>query len=148
MRAQNRCRFGTLMLAIGFSVTACGGHAVRHAPEARMDQNAERYRYDYDDGVCSYRYEYDFKTRHDRLDEGGDCRNVPIERYQPQAAIVPAYPPSGAAPPLASSGAGAPQPMPTIQVGRPDVPTIAVPSTGGAPAAPPAITVAPVSPPP
>jgi hypothetical protein len=144
MREQLRKRRGRLILALGLCLAACGGRDVRHAPEAHMDQNAERYRYDYDDGVCSYRYEYDFKTRHDRLEEGGDCRNVPIERYQPQAAIVPAYPPSGAAPPLASLGAGAPpQPAPTVDIGRP----IAAPSPAAVPNAPSGITVAPLSPP-
>ncbi len=111
----------------------------RHAPDAHMDQNADRYTYEYDDGVCWYHYEYDFKASKDHLDEKGDCRNVPIERYRPQTAIVPAYPPPGAAPPVAAPGAVAPtviapQAAPSVTVGRPASP----------PPAPAGISVAPV----
>lgn len=71
----------------------------RHSPDAHMDQNADRYRYTYDDGVCSYEYTYDFKELTDHLDEHGDCRGVPIQRYRPQTAMAPAYPPPASAPP-------------------------------------------------
>ena len=108
---------------------------VRHSPDAHMDQNADRYRYDYDDGVCSYRYEYDFKTLKDHLDQKGDCRNVPIERYRPQSAIAPAYPPPGSAPPMAAP-ATAPQAAPSVIVGPPAAET--------APRARAGISVAPV----
>ena len=114
---------------------------VRHSPDAHMDQNADRYRYDYDDGVCSYRYEYDFKTLKDHLEQKGDCRNVPIERYRPQAAIAPAYPPPGSAPPvmaptMTAPTAVAPQAAPSVTVGPP------APAT--APRAPAGISVTPV----
>ena len=112
---------------------------VRHSPDAHMDQNANRYTYDYDDGVCSYRYEYDFKTLKDKLDQKGDCRDVPIQRYRPQAAIAPAYPPPAAAPPVSAPGQAAPaviapQAAPSVTVGPPTT----------APRAPAGITVAPV----
>jgi hypothetical protein len=95
-------------LVIGLSVASCAA-ADRHSPDAHMDQNADRYRYTYDDGVCHYEYQYDFKELTDHLDQHGDCRDVPIQRYRPQAAIAPAYPPPAAAPPV-----GAPTPPGTV----------------------------------
>lgn len=128
-----------LSLVVGLGCAARADD-VRHAPDAHMDQNADRYRYDYDDGVCSYHYEYDFKTLKDKLDEKGDCRNVPIQRYRPQAAIAPAYPPPAAAPPVAVPGATAPVPIapqaaPSVTVGSPTPPP---------PSAPAGISVTPV----
>jgi hypothetical protein len=114
----------------------------RHSPDAHMDQNADRYRYDYDDGICSYRYEYDFKTLKDHLEQKGDCRNVPIERYRPQAAIAPAYPPPGSAPPLmtvpttAGPTAAPSQAAPSVTVGPP--------APAAEPRAPAGISVTPV----
>jgi hypothetical protein len=125
----------------GFAGTARADD-VRHSPDAHMDQNEDRYRYDYDDGVCNYRYEYDFKTLKDHLEQKGDCRNVPIERYRPQAAIAPAYPPPGSAPPMmtvpstAVPRAAAPQAAPSVTVGAP------APATE--PRAPAGIAVSPV----
>ncbi len=115
-----------LSLVVGLGCAARADD-VRHAPDAHMDQNADRYRYDYDDGVCTYHYEYDFKTLKDKLDEKGDCRNVPIQRYRPQAAIAPAYPPPATAPPVAVPGATAPVPIapqaaPSVTVGSPTPP--------------------------
>lgn len=94
----------------------------RHSPDAHMDQNAERYRYTYDDGVCQYDYRYDFKDLTDHLEEHGDCRDVPIERYRPQAASarLPTYPPPASAPPAAAPGIAAPAaPAPSVTVERP-----------------------------
>ena len=125
----------TLSLVAGLSVAARADDQ-RHSPDARMDQNADRYTYDYDDGVCSYHYEYDFKSLKDKLDEKGDCRNVPIERYRPQAAIAPANPPPAAAPPASAPAAAAVQAAPTVIVGQP--------APQGAPRAPAGITVAPL----
>jgi hypothetical protein len=99
-----------------------------------MDQNASRYSYDYDDGVCTYHYDYDFKTLKDQLDQKGDCRNVPIARYRPQAAVAPAYPGPSAAPPVMAPSAAAPQDAPSVTVGQPR-------ATPGAPAG---IAVSPV----
>ncbi len=102
-------------------VAGLGGAAraadVRHSPDAHMDQNANRYTYDYDDGVCSYLYEYDFKTLKDHLDQRGDCRDVPIQHYRPQAAIAPAYPPPAAAPPVMAPGQT--PAAPSVTVGPP-----------------------------
>jgi hypothetical protein len=87
-------------LALGLSIAARADDE-RHSPDAHMDQNSDRYRYTYDDGICRYEYQYDFKELTDHLDQHGDCRNVPIQRYRPQAAIAPVYPPPAAAPPAA-----------------------------------------------
>lgn len=87
---------------------------VRHSPDAHMDQNGDRYRYTYDDGVCHYEYEYDFKELTDHLDQNGDCRNVPIQRYRPQATIVPAFPAPAATPPVSAPGAA-----PSVVLGMP-----------------------------
>jgi hypothetical protein len=129
-----------LSLVVGLSMAARADD-VRHAPDAHMDQNADRYTYDYDDGVCSYRYEYDFKTLQDKLDQKGDCRNVPIARYRPQAAIVPAYPPPAAAPPISAPGASVPAVV-TPQA-APSV-TLGAPAPAPTPSAPAGITVTPV----
>jgi hypothetical protein len=134
----------SLLIALSGAARA---DAVRHSPDAHMDQNASRYRYDYDDGVCYYRYEYDFKTLKDRLDQKGDCRNVPIQRFRPQAAIAPAYPPPAAAPPIsapASTGLTtiAPPPAPPM-AGVPSV-TVGPPALETAPHAPAGISVTPV----
>ena len=99
------------------SLAACAAD-VRHAPDAHMDQNADRYRYTYDDGVCNYEYEFDFKDLTDHLNQHGDCRNVPIQRYHAQAAITPAYPPPAAAPPAATPPA-ATDATPSVTVGTP-----------------------------
>jgi len=61
-------------------LTAGCARPTRHAPDAHMNQDAQRYSYDYDDGICTYHYQYDFKTLKDNLEQKGDCRNVPIER--------------------------------------------------------------------
>jgi hypothetical protein len=128
-----------LSLVVGLGCAARADD-VRHAPDAHMDQNADRYRYDYDDGVCSYHYEYDFKTLNDHLDQKGDCRNVPIQRYRPQAAIAPAYPPPAAAPPVAVPGSA-----PPAVIAPPAAPSVtAGPPTSPPPRAPAGITVAPV----
>jgi hypothetical protein len=144
-----------ICMAAASLIVGCSGAAraddQRHSPDAHMDQNADRYRYDYDDGVCSYHYEYDFKTLKDKLEEKGDCRNVPIQRYRPQAAISPAYPPPAAAPPVMapSSTATAPQAAPSVTVGSPS-PQAAPPAIVGSPApataprAPAGIGVSPV----
>jgi hypothetical protein len=118
---------------------------VRHSPDAHMNQNDRRYTYEYDDGVCWYSYEYDFKTLKDHLDQKGDCRDVPIERYRPQAAIAPAYPPPAAAPPIAAPGQAAVQVAPTVIAPQaaPSV-TVGPPTAATAPRAPAGITVAPV----
>jgi hypothetical protein len=140
MRTHVLMGLAAMSLVVGLGCAARADD-VRHAPNAHMDQNAERYRYDYDDGVCSYHYEYDFKTLRDKLDQKGDCRNVPIQRYRPQAAIVPAYPPPGAAPPVAVPGATAPVPI-TPQAAAPSV-TVDSP-TSPPPRAPAGISVTPV----
>jgi hypothetical protein len=118
MRSFAPIVFAAASLLLGLS-TVVRADDERHAPDAHMDQNADRYRYDYDDGVCSYRYEYDFKTLKDTLDQKGDCRNVPIQRYRPQAAITPAYPPPAAAPPATAPGQAAAQAAPSVIVGQP-----------------------------
>lgn len=109
-----------LSLALGLALAARAADE-RHSPNAHMDQNPDRYTYDYDDGVCTYHYEYDFKTLKDKFQEKGDCRNVPIQRYRPQASIAPAYPPPAAAPPaIAPSSTATPsQPAPSVTVGTP-----------------------------
>jgi hypothetical protein len=118
MKAHRSMAIAATFLLIGLAVAACAPR--RHAPDAHMEQNAESYRYDYDDGICSYRYEYNFRSSKDQLEQNGDCRNVPIARYRPQAAITPAYPGPGAAPPVAAPGAQAPVAVaPSVTVGSP-----------------------------
>lgn len=121
--------FAALSLAAALPLAARADD-VRHAPDAHMDQNADRYRYTYDDGVCRYEYEYDFKELTDHLDQNGDCRNVPIQRYRPQAAIVPAFPAPAATPPVGVPAG--PVAVPSVTVGTP------------APAASPRIAVTPL----
>jgi hypothetical protein len=131
MEAHRSMAIAATFLLIGLVVAACA--ARRHAPDAHMEQNAESYRYDYDDGICSYRYEYNFRDSKDQLEQKGDCRDVPIARYHPQAAIVPAYPAAGAAPPVATPGAQAPAAAaPSVTVGSPRQ----APPAGAARAAP------------
>jgi hypothetical protein len=130
----------TASLIVGLGCAARADD-VRHAPDAHMDQNATRYRYDYDDGVCSYHYEYDFKTLKDKLDQKGDCRNVPIQRYRPQAAITPAYPPPAAAPPVTAPTTTAP--TATAPPAAPSV-TVGPPTAETAPRAPAGIAVSPL----
>lgn len=145
MKTHALIGIAAVSLVLGLSAAARAADE-RHSPDAHMDQNADRYRYDYDDGVCSYRYEYDFKTLKDKLDQKGDCRNVPIQRYRPQAAIAPAYPPPAAAPPAMVPNASAPQAAPSVTVGSP-APQGAPPVIVGSPPAPRApagISVAPV----
>jgi hypothetical protein len=93
--------------------------AARHAPDAHMNQDAQRYTYDYDDGICTYHYQYDFRTLKDQLEQKGDCRNVPIERYHPQAAISATYPSPGAAPPMTAPATTAQEGVPSVSVGKP-----------------------------
>lgn len=147
MRTHVLIGIAAVSLIAGFSGAARAADA-RHSPDAHMDQNADRYTYDYDDGVCTYRYEYDFKTLKDKLDQKGDCRNVPIQRYRPQAAIAPAYPPPAAAPPIAAPGSAAAQAAPTVIVGQPAPQAAAPPTIVSQPPQPPrapaGITVAPV----
>ncbi|HEY1505413.1 MAG TPA: hypothetical protein VGF92_13990 [Stellaceae bacterium] len=142
MRTHVLIAIAALSLVAGFSAARAADE--RHSPDAHMDQNADRYTYDYDDGVCSYHYEYDFKSLKDKLDQKGDCRNVPIQRYRPQAAIAPAYPPPGAAPPVMAPGSAAvvPPPLPVPQA-APSV-TIGSPEPGTPPNAPAGIAVTPL----
>jgi hypothetical protein len=129
-----------LSLVVGLGCAARADD-VRHAPDAHMDQNADRYRYDYDDGVCTYHYEYDFKSLKDKLDQRGDCRDVPIQRYRAQAAIAPAYPPPSAAPPVMAPGAAS---APTLIAPPASPPVTIAPPSSEPPRAPAGITVAPV----
>jgi hypothetical protein len=122
--------------------------ATRHAPDAHMNQDAQRYTYDYDDGICTYHYQYDFRTLRDNLDQKGDCRNVPIERYHPQAAVSATYPSPGAAPPMIAPSTTAQQGVPSVDVGRPAPVVAAPPPAEPPPEAPPprapaGVTVAP-----
>jgi hypothetical protein len=118
MKTRALMTIAAVALVVGLSVAARADDD-RHSPDAHMDQNADRYTYDYDDGVCTYHYEYDFKSLKDKLDEKGDCRNVPIERYRPQAAIAPAYPPPAAAPPISAPDPSAAPAAPSVSVGQP-----------------------------
>ena len=139
MKVHALIGFAAASFIVGLT-TGCGGNP-RHAPDAHMNQNAERYTYDYDDGVCTYHYQYDFKTLKDNLEQKGDCRNVPIQRYRPQAAIAPAYPPPAAAPPVAVPGSA-----PPAVVAPPAAPsmTVAPPTSPPPPRAPAGISVTPV----
>lgn len=150
MKAQALIGFAAASLMVGLTV-GCGG-PVRHAPEAHMNQDAQRYTYDYDDGICTYHYQYDFRTLKDQLAQDGDCRNVPVERYHPQAAITPAYPAPGAAPPMTAPATTAREGVPSVDVGRPAPVQAAPPPPAGvavsppppnAPRAPAGINVAP-----
>jgi len=125
---------GSVAASVIVALTAGCAGPVRHAPEAHMNQDAQRYTYDYDDGICTYHYQYDFRTLKDQLAQDGDCRNVPIERYHPQAAITPAYPAPGAAPPMTAPESTAKQGVPSVDVGKP---VLAAPPPPGV-AAPPA----------
>lgn len=115
------------MSVIAGLAAGCAG-PIRHAPDAHMNQDAQRYSYDYDDGICTYHYEYDFKTLRDHLDQKGDCRNVPIARYHPQAAITPAYPSPGAAPPITAPETTVQPGVPSVSVGKP-APVLEAPPT-------------------
>jgi len=136
MKARALIGFAAASLIVGL-MAGCGGPS-RHSPDAHMNQDAQRYTYDYDDGICSYHYQYDFKTLKDNLDQTGDCRNVPVERYHPQAAITPVYPSPGAAPPIAAPATTVQEGVPSVSVGKP-APVLA---------APPAAATVPVAPPP
>ncbi|HEY3916658.1 MAG TPA: hypothetical protein VGL83_02640 [Stellaceae bacterium] len=127
MKANALLGMAAASLVMTLSLAACADD-VRHSPEAHMDQNADRYRYSYDDGVCSYDYRYDFKTLTDQLQQHGDCRNVPIQRYRPQAAIVPAFPSPAATPPV-----GAPAAAPSVIVGTPAPARSVAPPPGASP---------------
>jgi len=128
MKADGLLGLAALSLVAALPLTARADD-VRHAPDAHMDQNADRYRYTYDDGVCRYEYEYDFKELTDHLDQNGDCRNVPIQRYRPQAAIVPAFPAPAATPPVGVPAAAAP----SVTVGTPAPVSQAPPPPGASP---------------
>jgi hypothetical protein len=135
-------------LVVGLAVAARADDD-RHSPDAHMNQNADKYTYDYDDGVCSYHYEYDFKTLKDNLDQKGDCRNVPIQRYRPQAAIAPAYPPPAAVPPVNAPDSTAAPAAPSVVVGQPApvarAPSVTIaPPSSEPPRAPAGISVTPV----
>ena len=134
MKAHALVGFAAASLIVG--LTAGCGVPVRHAPDAHMNQDAQRYSYDYDDGICTYRYQYDFKTLQDNLDQKGDCRNVPIQRYHPQAAISATYPSPGAAPPIIAPETTAREGMPSVSVGKP-APVPAAPPVAAGVAVPP-----------
>jgi hypothetical protein len=142
MRAHGLIGFAAASLAVGL-MAGCGG-AVRHAPDAHMNQDGQRYTYDYDDGVCTYHYQYSFQTLKDNLEQKGDCRNVPMVRYHPQAAVSAAYPSPGAAPPMVAPESTAKQGVPSVDVGR-LAPLIGEPAPADA-AAPPAPPSEPRSP--
>ena len=135
MKADALIGFAAASIVVGLTA-GCGG-PVRHAPDAHMNQDAQRYSYDYDDGICTYHYEYDFKTLKDNLDQKGDCRNVPVARYHPQAAITPVYPAPGAAPPMTAPETTVQQTMPSVSVGKP-APVLAAPAAPAVVAVPPA----------
>jgi len=134
MKAHALIGFTAASFVVGLT-TGCGV-ATRHAPDAHMNQDARRYTYDYDDGICTYRYQYDFTTLRDNLDQKGDCRNVPIERYHPQAAISATYPSPGAAPPMMAPTTTVQEGVPSVSVGKPAV--VAGPSAPEGIAVPPA----------
>lgn len=117
MRAHALIGFAAVAVIVGLTA-GCGGRT-RHSPEAHMNQDAQHYTYDYDDGVCTYHYQYDFRTLRDQLVQDGDCRNVPIVRYRPQAVVSPAYPAPGAAPPMTAPTSTAQQGVPSVDVGKP-----------------------------
>lgn len=127
------------------ALTAGCGTATRHAPDAHMNQDAQRYSYDYDDGICTYHYQYDFRTLRDNLEQKGDCRNVPIERYHPQAAVSATYPSPGAAPPMIAPTTTAQEGVPSVSVGKP-APVLAAPPPPAGVAVSPAPSTAPRAP--
>ena len=128
------------------ALTAGCARPTRHAPDAHMNQDAQRYSYDYDDGICTYHYQYDFKTLKDNLEQKGDCRNVPIERYHPQAAISATFPSPGAAPPMIAPASTAQEGVPSVSVGTPVPATPLGAPTGAAVPPPPPATGAPRAP--
>ena len=146
MKAHRLIGFAAASVALGLAA-GCAA-PVRHAPDAHMNQDAQHYSYDYDDGICTYHYQYDFRTLKDNLDQTGDCRNVPIERYHPQAAVSATYPSPGAAPPMIAPTTTAQQGVPSVDVGRP-APVVAAPPPplepppDAPPRGPAGITVAP-----
>ena len=148
MKAHPLIGFAAASCVVGL-MAGCGG-PVRHAPDAHMNQDAQRYTYDYDDGICTYHYQYDFRTLKDQLAQDGDCRNVPMVRYRPQAAVSAAYPSPGAAPPMTAPESTAQQGVPSVSVGKPE-PVLAAPPAAIAvppppatePRAPAGVTVAP-----
>ena len=134
MKASGLIGFAAASLIVGLTA-GCGGQ-VRHAPDAHMNQDAQRYSYDYDDGICTYHYQYDFKTLKDNLDQTGDCRNVPVQRYHPQAAISATYPSPSAAPPMIAPETTVREGVPSVSVGKP-APVLAAPPAPAGVAVPP-----------
>lgn len=134
MKAHALIGFAAASFVVGL-MAGCGG-PVRHAPDAHMNQDAQRYTYDYDDGICTYHYQYDFRTLKDQLAQDGDCRNVPMVRYRPQAAISATYPSPGAAPPMTAPETTARVGVPSVDVGRP-APMLATPPGPSSAAGPP-----------
>jgi hypothetical protein len=51
-----------------------------HPPHANLQWNADRFHFDFDDGVCHQVLDYNFKTGDVRVDRRGDCSHVNVPR--------------------------------------------------------------------
>jgi hypothetical protein len=52
----------------------------RHAPDVKEENNADHYKYEYDDGVCHYHYEYNRQNGQEHVDQNGNCERALLPR--------------------------------------------------------------------
>ena len=60
-----------------------------HPPQIKEESNADHYHYEYDDGICHYNYEYNWKDQQEHVDRHGDCRAAAL----PPRPMLPPPPP-------------------------------------------------------
>lgn len=56
----------------------------RHAPDVKEENNADHYKYEYDDGVCHYHYEYNRQNGQEHIDQKGNCERVVLPGRPPR----------------------------------------------------------------
>lgn len=67
-------------LIIGLALLVAAPQAVEakspKSPKIKIEDKRDKYKYEYDDGICKFKYEYKFKKGEVTYKEKGDCRAI------------------------------------------------------------------------
>ena len=67
------------LITIG-STSGAFAQPAPHPPQIKEESNADHYHYEFDNGICHYNYEINWKDQREHIDRHGDCEGVAIPR--------------------------------------------------------------------
>lgn len=80
--------FAVIGLALVMAVPPAADAKSRKDPKIKIENKADKYKYEYDDGRCSFKYEYKFSKGEEKYKEKGDCRSVArLPQFNPPVAF-------------------------------------------------------------